>query len=166
MAFFDTVRFLWGNRSQVLSRFIFRQLPPIRERDRLSTAGRRVACHDHDAGRRVDNLPDQIVLHSSISSENSSEVGVSEVRTLDRTNFYPCRHETGHHIPHAQGAGTTPYGRAPSRTTVTSEGNPLTVRARQTFKRCCRSTLAVQVAATFFTGGLRVAPRGISPNSR
>ena len=30
----------------------FRELSPIQERDRLSTVGRRVACYDHDAGRR------------------------------------------------------------------------------------------------------------------
>lgn len=37
-----------------------------------------------------------------------------DVRTVGRTNFNPCRHQAGHHISHALGAGNTPYGRAPN----------------------------------------------------
>jgi len=36
------------------------------------------------------------------------EVGVLNFGLLARTTFYPCRRRAGHHIPHAQSAGTSP----------------------------------------------------------
>lgn len=36
-----------------------------------------------------------------------------------RSNFYPCRHQAGHPILRAQSAGSTPFRRAPSKTTIT-----------------------------------------------
>ena len=140
----------------------------------LSHSRVRQVIHGRPAGRllrprrwpAVDNLLDQMFCDPPY-----------QARTVVRSGCLKSGHLTG---PTSIRAGTRPgttyrmrkalesphYGRAPSRTTVTCEGNPLTVRARQTFKRCCRSTLAVQVAAIFFAGGLMVAPGGISPNSR
>jgi hypothetical protein len=38
---------------------------------------------------------------------------VFHVRAFARSNFYPCRHQAGHRIPHAQSAGTTPLPTRP-----------------------------------------------------
>ena len=45
-------KLLWGIKSQALGDLLpVGQLPPVRC-CKLSTADQRVACHDHDAGRR------------------------------------------------------------------------------------------------------------------
>ena len=48
------------------------------------------------------------------------KVGVYRAEPVARSNFYPCRHQAGHHIPHAREAlGANPaYQRAPSVWTV------------------------------------------------
>ena len=48
------------------------------------------------------------------------KVGVITSEPVARSNFYPCRHQAGHHIPHAREAlGPHPgYQRAPSLRTV------------------------------------------------
>src|SRR5208282_2467692 len=63
------------------------------------------------------------------------KVGVCRVtEPVARSNFYPCRHQAGHHIPHTREAlGPNPgYQRAPSVQTV-ARRRPAVVSGALTF---------------------------------
>ena len=62
------------------------------------------------------------------------KVGVYRAEPVARSNFYPCRHQSGHHIPHAREAlGPNPgYQRAPSKRTV-ARRRPAPVSGALTF---------------------------------
>ena len=62
------------------------------------------------------------------------KVGVYRAEPVARSNFYPCRHQASHHIPHAREAlGPNPdYQRAPSLRTV-ARRRPAPVSGALTF---------------------------------
>jgi hypothetical protein len=64
----------------------------------------------------------------------SFKVGVYRAEPVARSNFYPCRQQAGHHIPHAREAlGPNPgYQRTPSLKTV-ARRRPAAISGALTF---------------------------------
>ena len=80
---------------------------------RLSLRRRYVVIHDSVAGALLVVDASQCILRFKVGVSRATE-------PIARSNFYPCRHQAGHHIPHAREAlGPNPgYQRAPSMRTV------------------------------------------------
>src|SRR6266705_5685646 len=83
----------------------------------------------------VTSLSRLLLVVGSSSRILRCKVGVSRAtEPVARSNFYPCRHQAGHHIPHTRKApGPHPcYQRAPSMRTV-AHRRPAAVSGALTF---------------------------------
>lgn len=83
------------------------------------------------SGARYSSSLQAINFRSRTDAARSRRSGCSMARATARTTFYPCRRRAGHHIPHAQSAGTAPVTCAPHlKRRLPGRGSPTRLRAR------------------------------------
>jgi hypothetical protein len=94
------------------------------------------------------------------------KVGVITSEPVARSNFYPCRHQAGHHIPHARVAlGPNPcYQRTPSLRTVARK-QPADTSGALTFNSH-DAPLWSTTCTSYPPTALSCAPCGITPSCR
>jgi hypothetical protein len=107
-----------------------------------------------------------LLLVDPISCISEFKVGVIASEPVARSNFYPCRHQAGHHIPHTRVAlGPNPcYQRTPSLRTVARK-QPADTSGALTFNSHDAPLWATTCTA-YPPMALSCAPCGITPSCR